>query len=204
MTRIRIRTLEHLDRAQVRQLVPGYESEDAFAVVADAAHPDVDLRLVRVRRPRRYLKRYPLSARAWAQYRGLVRQATSLGAYDGGRLVGLALVERRESERTLWIWEFGVAETHRRRGIGTALLRELTKRARAASYRVIGLETQTTNAPAIDFYRRNGFAVTRIDPTFYSRRLASRGEVAVFMEKEVPRRPRSRPRARRRRPRRPR
>lgn len=186
MSPCQIRSLEHLSRDQVRRLVPGFRSEETFILHPDPSRPSPSYRLEKVRRPVPYERRYPLSARDWAKYRGFLRQGASLGAYEGTRLVGLALVERRDAERTLWIWEFGVATARRRQGIGTALVRELLRRARAAGYRTVGLETQTTNVPAVEFYLRNRFAVTRIDPNLYPPRLSAKGEFAVFMERSVP------------------
>ncbi len=186
MSQFRVRSLEHLRRDQVRRLVPGFRSEEVLVVQPDATRSGPAFRLEKKRRPVPYERRYPLPARQWGTYRGFLGQGASLGAYEGHRLVGLALVERREAERALWIWEFGVLEGFRRRGIGTALLEELLRRASASGYRTIGLETQTTNVPAVEFYLRNGFGVSGTDPTLYPARLSAMGEVALFLERSVP------------------
>lgn len=192
MSRVHVRAVEHLTRTDVRRLVPGYTSDEMYRVHPDPSLP-LGYRLERVRRPRPFRKRYPMPPGEWERYRGFLRHGFSLGAYDGRRLVGLALVEARPEERGLWVWEFGVREEFRRQGIGTALLRELERRARAHGFRTIGLETQTTNVPAMDFYARNGYTVDRVDPGLYPRRLTARGEIAVLLGKRLrPRRVRHR------------
>lgn len=198
MSRIRIRKVDRLRREDVRRLVPGYTTSETFVVHPDSTRSRLGFRLERVRRSPPFRKRYPLPRREWERYRGFVCQGASLGAFDGPRLVGLALVEVREAEHMLWLWEFGVAKSHQRQGIGTTLLRELERRARLAGFRAIGLETQTTNVPAIDFYMQNGFAVDRIDPDFYPRNLIARGEIAVFLKKRVRPRPKGQRRSTRR------
>ena len=47
------------------------------------------------------------------------------------------------------------------------------------------LETQTTNAPAIRFYRALGFTLDSVDISLYGDDDLARGEVAVFMKKKV-------------------
>jgi ribosomal protein S18 acetylase RimI-like enzyme len=51
--------------------------------------------------------------------------------------------------------------------------------------RSIVLETQTTNVPAIAFYRACGYALQGIDLSFYGNDDLQRGEVAVFMKKAI-------------------
>lgn len=191
MSPVRVRTLMHLERGEIRRLVSGYVSSEAYAVRRFESHGNVVIRLDRVALRRPFRKHFPLPDEEWARYRAVVREGASLGAYDGGKLVGIALAERREWNRSLWVWELAVAATHRRRGIGTRLLQELARRSRAAGLRVIVCETQTTNVAAIDFYRRNGFSLDGVDLSYYTNRDVARGEVAVFMKKRLAR-PRSR------------
>jgi ribosomal protein S18 acetylase RimI-like enzyme len=65
------------------------------------------------------------------------------------------------------------------------MLRELARRARAQGYRVIVCETQTTNAPAIAFYRHAGFHLEGVDLSYYTNEDVNRGEVAIFMKKRI-------------------
>ena len=46
-------------------------------------------------------------------------------------------------------------------------------------------ETQTTNVPAIDFYRSVGFEVGGIDLSYYSNDDVQAGEVALFLKRKL-------------------
>jgi ribosomal protein S18 acetylase RimI-like enzyme len=97
----------------------------------------------------------------------------------------LALTEARWWNRSLWLWEFYVAATHRRRGIGRQLMDALAEKARQAGFRVITLETQNTNVPAITFYRSAGFEIEAIDLSLYTNHDVTDGEIAIFMKRKV-------------------
>jgi GNAT superfamily N-acetyltransferase len=60
--------------------------------------------------------------------------------------------------RDAFLDEFYLVETHRRRGIGTKVLREVENAARAAGVRGIHLEVVRRNQAAGNFYRKSGFA----------------------------------------------
>lgn len=182
---VRIRELSRLSAADLERLVSGYESDARYAVSVTESRGQTTFRLVRERLARRFVKRFPHPPDEVRRYRRVVRLAWSLGAYDGRRLVGLALAEPRAWNRSVWVHEFAVAASHRRRGIGRRLMAELARRAREAGYRVIVCETQTTNAHAIDFYRAAGFGLEGVDVSYYSNEDLQRGEVALFMKKRI-------------------
>jgi ribosomal protein S18 acetylase RimI-like enzyme len=56
-----------------------------------------------------------------------------------------------------------VDEKHRMVGVGTRLVEELTHLARDLKLRVVVCETQNTNVPAIEFYRKAGFELDGVD-----------------------------------------
>ena len=51
--------------------------------------------------------------------------------------------------------------------------------------RVLVCETQTTNVPAIDFYRSVGFELDGIDLSYYGNDDVAAGEVALFMKRKL-------------------
>ena len=78
--------------------------------------------------------------------------STVLGAYDEGRLVGLARAVTDDATFA-WVCDVYVEVTHRGRGIGSALVRELVRRLREDGvYRVL-LATRDAH----EVYRRLGF-----------------------------------------------
>lgn len=101
-----------------------------------------------------------------------------------GRIVGYAelVVEswnKRGNVRHLY-----VSDSHRRKGIGSALLSALEASARALGARSLWIETQNVNYPAIQFYQRIGFALVGWDRSLYGP-VSESGEVAVFFNRDL-------------------
>lgn len=53
--------------------------------------------------------------------------------------------------------------------------------AKEANLRIIVCETQNTNVPAIEFYRKVGFEIGGVDLSYYD----MIEEVAIFMKREL-------------------
>ncbi|MMZ60870.1 Mycothiol acetyltransferase [compost metagenome] len=69
--------------------------------------------------------------------------------------------------------------------IGKALMACTIDLARSEGFRAVDLETQNTNAPAVDFYKQCGFELDGIDVSFYTNNDLNDGEVAFFMKKRT-------------------
>jgi ribosomal protein S18 acetylase RimI-like enzyme len=183
---IDIRSLASLSTDQVHEIGGGYTSPARYIVrkVESPERTVITLELALLDSP--YLKRWGQSdEEERARYQQFVAEGYSLGAYEGEDLVGFALNEPRRWNNTLWVWEFYVAESHRRRGIGRQLMEALVERARQTGFRVVGLETQSTNMPAISFYRALGFEIDALDLSLYTNTDAIDGEVAIFMKRKL-------------------
>jgi ribosomal protein S18 acetylase RimI-like enzyme len=186
---IAIRQLLKFDHDELKRVMPGYTSHECYDVhfteSADGSHINFELSLVGLERP--FVKSWlddhdEETLVSYAQY---VSSGLSRGVFDGEVLVALAIAEAQDWNRTLWIWEFGVAESHRGRGIGQRLMQAMVEVARQGGLRAVGLETQTSNVPAIRFYRRAGFAFDGIRLSLYSNEDVERGEVALFMRRQL-------------------
>jgi ribosomal protein S18 acetylase RimI-like enzyme len=168
--------------------MPGYTSHEKYEVHQDVAPDDetirFSLRRVALRQPYRKQWDYdpddvlPVGSRC-------VASGLSLGAFDGNLMVGIALAEVTAWNGTLSIPYFGVATSHRRRGIGKRLMAHLVARAQAQGLRAMVAETQNTNVPAIRFYRKADFAFDGVDLSYYSNRDVTEGEVAIFMKRKL-------------------
>jgi ribosomal protein S18 acetylase RimI-like enzyme len=77
------------------------------------------------------------------------------------------------------VWEFFIKQEFRRKGIGTLLMDHAMKIAKEKGARMLVLETQTCNAPAISFYQKYGFALIGFDIAAYSNDDISRKEVRL-------------------------
>jgi len=69
---------------------------------------------------------------------------TVMGGYDGHRG---------------WVYEVMVGRTHRRQGIGSALLRRLEALLAGRGCMKVNLQVRASNAGAVAFYERLGYAV---------------------------------------------
>jgi aminoglycoside 3-N-acetyltransferase I len=89
-----------------------------------------------------------------------------LVALEGERPIGFVLAHelpRRHGDRSsLFVYEVDVAEGHRRRGIGTALLARLGELARERGIRAGFVLTEPDNGPANALYRSAGGATQTV------------------------------------------
>jgi N-acetylglutamate synthase-like GNAT family acetyltransferase len=92
------------------------------------------------------------------QFDGLALPA--LIAEDEGRHCGLATLDQRGAE-----WEIVTLDALEQRcGVGTSLLEETTRTARAAGAKRLLVVTTNDNLDALRFYQRRGFAISAIRP----------------------------------------
>lgn len=183
---IAIRPLPHFDPAHFVALASGYTTTAVYRVSraeSDAA-TTFHLTLTPLPAPRQY--RFPYSADELQHYTELARGPFALGAYDGQTWVGVALGEAHAWNLSLWVYEFHIAASHQRRGIGRQLMDALAERGRAAGLRVLICETQNTNIDAIRFYRRVGLTLDGVDISHYTNDdLGPEGTVALFMKRPL-------------------
>jgi aminoglycoside 3-N-acetyltransferase I len=90
-----------------------------------------------------------------------------LVAFDGERPVGFVLayeLPRHHGERSkLFVYEVDVAESHRRRGIASALLARLGEHARERGIRAGFVLTAPDNGPANALYRDAGASTEAVN-----------------------------------------
>ena len=80
-------------------------------------------------------------------------------ALDGGRVVGMGsavVITEPDKRPVLYVDELGTAETHRRRGVATALMGALLEEAGRRGCTDAWLMTEEDNATARAFYRAVG------------------------------------------------
>lgn len=88
-------------------------------------------------------------------------------------------IAREEWNDRLRITNLLVAPEYRKNGIGTMLIEKAKEIARLEDRRVIVLETQSCNVPAIDFYLKNGFSFAGTNLYFYSNTDIEEDEVMI-------------------------
>ncbi len=84
----------------------------------------------------------------------------ALAAVDGGMVVGgiaaYVLPKFEQARSEIYLYDLAVAETHRRRGIATALIERLKAEARAAGAYVLFVQADPPDAPAVALYEKLG------------------------------------------------
>jgi ribosomal protein S18 acetylase RimI-like enzyme len=182
---IEILPLQTLDG--LSNVITGYTSAQKYTIARTETSDQINFSMQLVRLETPYVKHFDeyQDEETLQRYTNFLQQDLSLGAYEDDQLVGVAIAEAQAWNNSLWVWEFHVAETHRGRGIGEWLMKRLFAKGQAANLRAVFCETQTTNVPAINFYRKMGFTCDGINLSFYTNEDWPDGEVAMFMKKTL-------------------
>ncbi len=95
--------------------------------------------------------------------------------------VAVLELAREEWNNRLVITQLLVNEQQRGSGIGRMLIDKTVEIAKEEDFRLITLETQTCNIPAIEFYKKCGFKFAGTNLHFYSNDDISENEVMIEM-----------------------
>lgn len=181
-----LQLLTDISPGELKTLIVGYESPAKLAVERARIDGGFEFRLKEVALPRPYVKRFDhLDEATIARYRAMAARGFSWGAFDGAQCVGLALAEPEEWNRSVYVRELHVAATHRKTGVGRALVEAVSAHAAKGNFRALVCETQNTNAPAIRFYLLTGFELEGFDLSLYRNTDFPDGEIALFMKRKL-------------------
>nr|WP_245365191.1 GNAT family N-acetyltransferase [Chryseobacterium jejuense] len=128
-----------------------------------------------------YAKVWETSSDDIEELNTIIEKDSSFGAFADGELQGWIICEHRIWNNSFYIENILVNEKYRRKGLGIMLIKNAIKEARKLNCRVIELETQNTNYPAIQFYRRMGFNITGVNMRLYDQS----EEIALFMTLDI-------------------
>ena len=110
-------------------------------------------------------------------------QCEAYGVFTDDSVLPVAYLEiaREEWNDRLRITNLLVKDQYRRRGIGSVLIEKAKEIAQNEKRRIITLETQSCNIPAIDFYLHHGFIFSGTNLYFYSNIDIEYDEVMIEM-----------------------
>ena len=108
-----------------------------------------------------------------------VEEPRAFAAVFDGEQVGWVELGFHKWNNRMRIWEILVKEELRRKGIGTLLMQHAIKFAKEKGARMLVLETQSCNVPAIRFYLKHGFELIGFDVAAYSNEDIARKEVRL-------------------------
>ncbi len=181
-----IRTLEDLTADLLNRLIIGYTTSVIYEASKEETpeHTRFDLRLVPAEKP--ISKGYPaLTPEMLDEYRATARQGHTFGAFIEDTCIGLALSEVHAWNASLWVQEFHIAAAYQGQGIGRRLMQRVIQHAQELGLRCVVCETQTTNVPAIRFYRALGFVLDGVDFSYYTNQDQEHQEIAIFLKRKL-------------------
>lgn len=178
---IDIRPLTSFDAGRFDAIASGYTSPARYIVHRHETSGSITFHIELEKLPQPFVKHWEYDSEHDHYAALIAEQGLSLGAYDGDRLVGVAIAERHNWNRSLSLWEFHIDPQYRGQGNGARLMEAVVAKAAEARLRIIVAETQNTNVPAINFYRRMGFTLDGLDVSYYD----DVDEVAFFMKRVV-------------------
>ena len=97
--------------------------------------------------------------------------------------IGWICISYQKWNNTARLWDIDVNIEYRRKGVGKDLLKFAEGRAKEWNCRALVLECQSSNYPAICFYRKNGYNLSGIDIIAYSNEDIKRCEVRLELGK---------------------
>jgi len=98
-----------------------------------------------------------------------------------GEEAGIVSFNHEKWHHVLRINDIHIDQAYQQQGIGSKLMALVKKRAAEIGVRAIVLETQTSNFPAIQFYRKHGFHLIGCDLISYSNKDIEKREVRIEM-----------------------
>ncbi|MDH6595645.1 GNAT family N-acetyltransferase [Bacillus aerius] len=98
-----------------------------------------------------------------------------------GEETGIIVIQHMKWNNTLLIHDLYVDKQFKRKGIGSTFIKMAKKRARELRVRMIVLETQSSNFPAIQFYLKNGFQLIGLNVNSYSNEDMKKKEIRIEM-----------------------
>lgn len=163
----------------------GFYTSEIYEVSKEEKSNEIlfSLKLKKLNRPLK--KEWPHLESDILMYNESIKHGYSLGAYEDEELVGVLIADYKKWNNSFWIDEIVVKEGYRGTGIGSTLVDELIDIAIEKKVRVIGLETQNINLPAISFYRTKGFELDGLDLSLYSNNDLQNDEFAIYMNKKL-------------------
>lgn len=101
-------------------------------------------------------------------------------AEDYGKIVGYSRIHLYRWNNGAYITTVLVDAEHRRKGIGTRLLKGMEDFASESKARVLMFDTSSDNAPALQLYFKNGFKMCGYNDKIYQNR-----KIAIYLAKEL-------------------
>ena len=127
----------------------GYVTNQVYEVTKTCNFDVVTFSLAKVNKY--YKKTWENPLKGIKKYNKIIEEGHSFGAFENKELIGMVICEAREWNNTLYVENILISENYRGTGVGKSLIKELIDHSKINQFRLIELETQNTNVPAIEF-----------------------------------------------------
>lgn len=115
-------------------------------------------------------------------YDKMKQNAVFLGAYDGDRCIGLAIL-RDAPFRYMYLYDLKVCGSYRRHGVAAALIRKAKEICLQRNYLGIYTQGQDNNLSACLFYLKTGFYIGGLDTNVYKgTRQEGKSDVLFYLD----------------------
>jgi len=180
---MKIEVLNSLTKRQFENLGhDGYESDQIYDLMLDTDENSTLFKLTLRSLKKKYVKYFRTTSEDIEIYNKYILEGNSFGAYYDNELVGFAICEEHKWNNSLYLSSLLVSQKERQKGIGKLLIEKIIEHAKTKKFRLIELETQNTNVPAIKFYQKQGFKITGLKSNLYNDEVM---EKAIYMTFEI-------------------
>ena len=182
---IEIKKLTHLSLELLKTFGDkAYSSDFIYEISRNDLDNVISFKMNLLKQEKTFVKFWPASDIINNDLERKLNQNNSFGSYETDKLTGFVINDFRKWNNSLWIEMILVKEDCRTRGAGSLLLKATEELAIEKKIRMIELETQNTNVPAIKFYKKNGYEFTGLNISLYDPAVI-KDETAIFMSKNI-------------------
>jgi len=160
----------------------GYRTDKIYKVSKYVENNKLNIEICEEKLHETYVKEWNQNPESLKYFEEIIEQGLSIGCYEDEKLIGFALIGYFGWNKSMWIENIRVSEEFQGHGIGKKLIDKVIEASALKGARMLGLETQNTNYPAIEFYKRCGFEISGVDFARYPQRENDCEQVAILMQ----------------------
>lgn len=179
---IEIRTLNNLSYEQLESFgFNGFKTDKVISVEKSKEANSMIIKLNDLELEKEYVKEWKSDFDSVSFFQSIIDERCSFGAFKDDILIGILLSSYHRWNNSLWIENIRVSEEFKGKGLGKKLIARLIEFAKSKNVRLLGLEVQSSNYPAIKFYEKCGLEISGVDFDRYPQKENDIYQVALIM-----------------------
>lgn len=186
MKSIEIKRISYITKDEIEGLgFNGYRTDVIYQIEKENKNTSFVFSIKEKKLNTKYIKEWETIDSSVAFFQEIINKGHSFGAYEEGVLIGLILLDYYKWNNSMWIENIRISEKHQGIGLGRSFIRKSIEEAKTVKSRILGLETQSTNYPAVQFYLKCGFQISGVDFSRYPQRSGDLEQVAIIMNYKI-------------------